>query len=437
MAAMGWFDRLVFVVFLGVGAVCNGSAMRQSFGNNDKPVVSARTVSIQDSVPPPTFLPGPSEVTVRQGEVAVLPCAVRHLGPKQVVWRRIDADFPLTIGGFTWTNDVRLSVDHIPRENDAGDWNLVIDTVTQDDVGVYKCQVTSKLRLNKLVELKVVGPPVRDPVVSARTVSIQDSVPPPTFLPGPSEVTVRQGEVAVLPCAVRHLGPKKVAWRRIDAHFPLTIGRMTWTDDVRFSVDHIPRENDAGDWNLVIDTVTQDDVGVYKCQVLSRLGLNKLVELKVVGPPVRDPGPPVRDPVISIKGRRYVDLGQEIHLVCNASGGPRLPEDIDWFKDGVKINSFRYPRVLIEEYQSIRDRAFISELMIDHAEESDAGVYVCRSSKNAVDSMKITVLKETEPTDTTRRETKPTDTTRRETKPTDPTRTGHTSIDIFRVTQSC
>ncbi|XP_076465838.1 zwei Ig domain protein zig-8-like isoform X2 [Babylonia areolata] len=231
----------------------------------------------------------------------------------------------------------------------------------------------------------------------AKTVSIHDSVPPPKFLPGPSEVTVRQGEVAVLPCAVRHLGTKQVAWRRIDADDFLTIGEMTWIDDVKFSVDHTPRENDAGDWNLVIDKVTQDDVGVYECQVTSKLGFNKLVELKVVGPPVRDP-------VISIKGRRYVDLGQKIHLLCNASGGPRLPEDIDWFKDGDMIDSFKYPHVLIEKYQSIRDRAFISELMIDHAKESDAGEYVCRSSRNNIVNMKITVLKETKPPDPKRRD---------------------------------
>ncbi|XP_076465837.1 zwei Ig domain protein zig-8-like isoform X1 [Babylonia areolata] len=267
----------------------------------------------------------------------------------------------------------------------------------------------------------------------AKTVSIHDSVPPPKFLPGPSEVTVRQGEVAVLPCAVRHLGTKQVAWRRIDADDFLTIGEMTWIDDVKFSVDHTPRENDAGDWNLVIDKVTQDDVGVYECQVTSKLGFNKLVELKVVGPPVRDPEgggpadqtgqsgagrdsnilhnpvkrcgvPSLRGCLISIKGRRYVDLGQKIHLLCNASGGPRLPEDIDWFKDGDMIDSFKYPHVLIEKYQSIRDRAFISELMIDHAKESDAGEYVCRSSRNNIVNMKITVLKETKPPDPKRRD---------------------------------
>ena len=42
------------------------------------------TTSIHDNVPPPIFLPGASDITVRQGDVAVLPCAVKHLGTKQV-----------------------------------------------------------------------------------------------------------------------------------------------------------------------------------------------------------------------------------------------------------------------------------------------------------------------------------------------------------------
>ncbi|KAL8583895.1 hypothetical protein ACOMHN_009648 [Nucella lapillus] len=211
-----------------------------------------------------------------------------------------------------------------------------------------------------------------------------------------------------------------VAWRRIDADDFLTIGELTWIDDVKFSVEHLPRENDAGDWNLVIEKVMQNDGGVYECQVTSKLGFNKLVKLNVVGPPVReaegggkaDQDSPGRDPklrhhpikrcgvkslrgcLISIAGKRYVDLGEKIHLVCNASGGPRLPEDIDWFKDGDMIDSFKYPHVLIEKYQSIRDHAFISELMIDHAKERDAGEYVCRSSRNNIVNMKITVLKD-------------------------------------------
>lgn len=47
-------------------------------------------------------------------------------------------------------------------------------------------------------------------------------------------------------------------------------------------------------------------------------------------------------PVISITGKKYVDLGERIHLVCNASGGPRIPDEIDWFKAGDKIDSTKY-----------------------------------------------------------------------------------------------
>ena len=60
-----------------------------------------------------------------------------------------------------------------------------------------------------------------------------------------------------------------------------------------------------------------------------------------------------------------------------------------------QIDSFKYPHVLIEKYQSIRDRAFISELVIDRARLRDSGEYVCRSSRNNIVNMKVTVLRGT------------------------------------------
>ena len=58
-----------------------------------------------------------------------------------------------------------------------------------------------------------------------------------------------------------------------------------------------------------------------------------------------------------------------------------------------QIDSFKYPHVLIEKYQSIRDRAFISELVIDRARLRDSGEFVCRSSRNNIVNMKVTVLR--------------------------------------------
>ncbi|XP_076443696.1 uncharacterized protein LOC143282094 isoform X1 [Babylonia areolata] len=257
------------------------------------------------------------------------------------------------------------------------------------------------------------------------TASIHDAVPPPKFLPGPSDVTARQGDVAILPCAVKHLGTKQVAWRRIEADDFLTIGEMTWIGDDTIAVEHSEGDTGTSHWNLVIDKVTPQDAGVYECQVTSKLGFNKRVTLKVVGPPISEPDRGVvaqqpdrsksRDPnpfhspikrcgvtspngcLISIEGKRYVNLDDKIHLICNASGGSRIPEDIDWFKDGDMIDSFKYPHVLIDTYPSLKQRALLSELLIERARRKDSGEYVCRSSRNNIVNMKVTVLRAEKP----------------------------------------
>lgn len=41
---------------------------------------------------------------------------------------------------------------------------------------------------------------------------------------------------------------------------------------------------------------------------------------------------------ISLTGKEYVELGDPITLVCNATGGTQTPEEIDWFKDGDKVS---------------------------------------------------------------------------------------------------
>ncbi|CAG5129441.1 unnamed protein product, partial [Candidula unifasciata] len=67
---------------------------------------------------------------------------------------------------------------------------------------------------------------------------LDENVPIPEFLPGAANITVREGDVAILPCAVRNLGTKQVAWRHVEADRFLTIGTMTWADDNNVSMDH-------------------------------------------------------------------------------------------------------------------------------------------------------------------------------------------------------
>jgi hypothetical protein len=58
-----------------------------------------------------------------------------------------------------------------------------------------------------------------------------------------------------------------------------------------------------------------------------------------------------------------------------------------------QIEPFKYPHIVVDKYQSIKDRAFISELIIERARLRDSGEYVCRSSRNNIVNMKVTVLR--------------------------------------------
>ncbi|CAL1544006.1 unnamed protein product, partial [Lymnaea stagnalis] len=57
----------------------------------------------------------------------------------QVVWRRVTAKNPLTIGTRTWIDDPRITVDRGMSDNQ---WDLIIQGVSTDDAGKYECQVS-------------------------------------------------------------------------------------------------------------------------------------------------------------------------------------------------------------------------------------------------------------------------------------------------------
>ena len=81
-----------------------------------------------------------------------------------------------------------------------------------------------------------------------------------------------------------------------------------------------------------------------------------------------------------------------MRLVCNATGGNHIPEDIDWFKEGDKIDSEKYPDIITTKRLSLVDRSLVSELIIDHSTVKDTGTYICRSSRDEIASIKVTVL---------------------------------------------
>ena len=99
---------------------------------------------------------------------------------------------------------------------------------------------------------------------------------------------------------------------------------------------------------------------------------------------------------ISLVGTLFVERGDKIELVCNATGGEQIAEDIDWFKDGNLIElSYREPsrnKINVATFRSLKHWSLVSTLVVDHAEMDDAGTYVCRSSFNKHGDLIVSVL---------------------------------------------
>ncbi|XP_060598029.1 MAM domain-containing glycosylphosphatidylinositol anchor protein 1-like isoform X2 [Ruditapes philippinarum] len=210
----------------------------------------------------------------------------------------------------------------------------------------------------------------------------------PYFLNTENNITVHEGDLARLKCRVANLGPKMVVWRRMNMEYPLTIGEMTFSPDNGMSVDHSPMTHSSSSWDLLIKSVKPQHAGVYECQVTSNHLIAQYITLHVVD------RSQIRS-ALKLSGTKFVNKGEKIHLVCNATGASRAPEAVDWFYEGNRIhpsNPIWKGRVEVLKHESFEGKYFISELIIDHSKLKDKGHYVCRSSDLTVDSLKVHVL---------------------------------------------
>lgn len=210
----------------------------------------------------------------------------------------------------------------------------------------------------------------------------------PYFLKTPTNITVHEGELAVLKCHIAKLGPKMVVWRKLPDDFPLTIGEMTFSEADDMTISHAKLSRSSSTWDLMIKDVKPQHAGVYECQVSANHLIAQYVSLNVIERSSLTPD-------LQMKGTKFVNMGQQIHLLCNASGINRAPEKIDWFFKGSRIhpsNPRWKGRVEILKHTSIPGRYFISELFIEQSTIADQGDYVCRSSDLIVNNLKVHVL---------------------------------------------
>ena len=76
--------------------------------------------------------------------------------------------------------------------------------------------------------------------------------------------------------------------------------------------------------------------------------------------------------------------------MCNATGRPDPPHNVDWFKDGQIVHSDVQRGLIVTK--KIESRLLVSVLSIRLARLSDAGKYVCLSSDDESASITVHVL---------------------------------------------
>ncbi|XP_021346020.1 obscurin-like protein 1 isoform X1 [Mizuhopecten yessoensis] len=214
----------------------------------------------------------------------------------------------------------------------------------------------------------------------------------PKFNPTPTNVTFMRGDLAILSCSVENLGTKYVIWRRTADPNPLSIGNTVFVADDRYHVNYIDYRVQ---WDLYIKNVSRKDAGLYECQVSSReRNIRRVVFLTVIEPPATSPKPTSK-PKILITGSEFVEIGNKIYLMCNATTDDFPNDDLDWFKDGHEIIQNKNDQhITITKFVSLIDKLIYSVLTVNNVKMEDAGKYVCRTSDLHITSTLVNVLSE-------------------------------------------
>ena len=95
-----------------------------------------------------------------------------------------------------------------------------------------------------------------------------------------SNVTALAGVTTALNCRVHKLGNKTVSWIKQASLHLLTVGRYTYTPDLRFEASHTPH---SLDWTLTIRDPHTSDSGLYQCQVSTTPHMSTTIWLEVKG----------------------------------------------------------------------------------------------------------------------------------------------------------
>ncbi|XP_025077877.1 opioid-binding protein/cell adhesion molecule homolog isoform X2 [Pomacea canaliculata] len=301
------------------------------YGDGDKASDRDEGASIDLEDVTPSFDSPMANVTVKEGATAVLPCSVKFLGRRQVVWTDQWSTL-LTFEDRRIIDDERLSVER-PFSKD---WNLHIRNVQHKDQGLYNCQINTSPVKIKTVHLKVQVP--------AKIIENLSS----------SDTTVREGETVTLVCNVTGIPLPRVTWYR---HVSDKKGQERERIGVSGEV-------------LIIHNISRYCGDVYECVAFNDVppAINRMIKVDVQF-----------SPEIELPNKRIGQmLGKETILECIVTANPQSVSR--WLKDGeeVKTDGSNYHVEVYNEHQEAY--TIVLSFRIMAISEQDFGQYTCEAS---------------------------------------------------------
>ncbi|GFS23112.1 neuronal growth regulator 1 [Elysia marginata] len=236
------------------------------------------------------FLDTSREVVSSLGETVLLPCHVKNMGTKTVIWKNQMNDI-ISIRKKELIGDRRFRVVH----DLAHEWSLQIKDLQEEDFGFYTCLINSNPVITRTVELKNNAPAKFAPVLMEDT----------SFR---RRLEVKQGQNVVLTCNFNAYPPAEVMWfkRERDAS-----GKMVKTS--------------LGKGNTYsIRSVSSSAAGDYICQCNNGMGRPSRGKTKLI---VK-----ASPRLYHVKKEVHQKRGKKAFLECIGVGQPRPV--LEWRRHG-------------------------------------------------------------------------------------------------------
>ncbi|XP_038008042.1 limbic system-associated membrane protein isoform X2 [Motacilla alba alba] len=279
------------------------------------------------------FTRGTDNITVRQGDTAILRCYVEDRSSK-VAW--LNRSGIIFAGEDKWSLDPRVELE----KRNPLEYSLRIQKVDVYDEGSYTCSVQTQ----------------HHPKTSQVYLIVQV---PPKISNISSDITVNEGSNVTLVCMANGRPEPVITWRH-----------LTPTG----------REFEGEEEYLEILGITREQSGKYECKAANEVASADVKQVRVT---VNYP------PTITESKSNEAATGRQALLRCEASAVPT--PDFEWYRDDTRINSANGLEIKSTGSQSL--------LMVANVTEEHYGNYTCvAANKLGVTNASLYLYKRVLPT---------------------------------------